>query len=83
MRRPIIQRARGRGQRFCLEHRPLNLSGLGGGSHVISIVHHFRVECGGLLLKADKSAAKKIVQITLAMIAFVLLIIRLATDFNR
>jgi hypothetical protein len=32
---------------------------------------------GGLLLEADESAAKKIVQITLAMIAFVLLIIRL------
>jgi len=37
---------------------------------------------GGLLLEADKSAPKKALQILLAMIAFVLLIIRLITDFN-
>jgi len=37
---------------------------------------------GGLLLEADKSATKKALQILLAMIAFVLLIIRLITDFN-
>lgn len=35
-----------------------------------------------LLLEADNSAPKKALQILLAMIAFVLLIIKLITDFN-
>ena len=38
---------------------------------------------GGLLLEADNSAPKKALQISLAAIAFVLVIIRLVTDFKR